>query len=331
MSTIASPREPSLSGRRIPLISTPTTSSRPSLDTTRSEFSPSRSSHPISQGTTTLPLPPPKRNRAALREYYNLQSQKSGPSSSLSTTTSQPPSSPASSSIHSLADEYGNGDGDENLDSEMDREGFDAEEYVRRVLEEKSLGEVLGIYRGVLADVRALDAERKALVYDNYSKLIVATEMIGRMREGVGNGKGSVSGSGSGSGRNVGGGAVGGKKNEDKVEGVEQLVERVRKGVEALRRDGEGSEARKAEMERAERRRKTRLVVERVSSAPEKVRRLVKDGKKDEASALWEHEKRLLERWRERGVGGPDVGEVIEDGERALRDEDAITRPESDS
>ncbi|KAG4432750.1 hypothetical protein IFR05_011780 [Cadophora sp. M221] len=77
----------------------------------------------------------------------------------------------------------------------MDRQDFNAEEYVRKVLEEKSLGEVLGIYRGVLADVRALDAERKALVYDNYSKLIVATEMIGRMREGVGE-----AGAGSGSG-----------------------------------------------------------------------------------------------------------------------------------
>jgi hypothetical protein len=31
-------------------------------------------------------------------------------------------------------------------------------------------------------DIRALDAEKKALVYDNYSKLISATETIHRMR-----------------------------------------------------------------------------------------------------------------------------------------------------
>ncbi|KAL2072462.1 hypothetical protein VTL71DRAFT_11805 [Oculimacula yallundae] len=315
MSTIASPREPSLSGRRVPLLSTPTSSSRPSLDTTRSESSPSRSSAPSNLTNPNSALPTqPKRNRAALREYYNLQ--KNGPSSL--STTSQAPSSPASSSIHSFPDDYGNGD---DVESEMDKEGFNAEEYVRKVLEEKSLGEVLGIYRGVLADVRALDAERKALVYDNYSKLIVATEMIGRMREGVGE-------SSSGGGR-AGGGAAGGKKKGDGVEGVEELVERVRKGVEGLRRDSEGGEDRKEEIEKAERRRKTRLVAERVLGTPEKVRNLVRDGKSEEAKALWEHEKRLLERWRERGVGGPDVAECIEDGERALRGEDAVLRPES--
>ncbi|KAH9222204.1 hypothetical protein DL95DRAFT_171102 [Leptodontidium sp. 2 PMI_412] len=184
MSTIASPREPSLSGRRVPLLSTPTSSSRPSLDTPRSDASPSRPPIPSlpSNTTSSLPTGQPKRNRAALREYYNLQKASTAAGaapSSLSTTASQQPSSPASSSIHSFPDDYGHGveDGD---GGEMDKEGFNAEEYVRRVLEEKSLGEVLGIYRGVLADVRALDAERKALVYDNYSKLIVATEMIGQ-------------------------------------------------------------------------------------------------------------------------------------------------------
>ncbi|KAH7369703.1 Vps51/Vps67-domain-containing protein, partial [Rhexocercosporidium sp. MPI-PUGE-AT-0058] len=208
MSTIASPREPSLSGRRIPLLSTPTSSSRPSLDTARSESSPSRPPIPSnpSNTNTTLPAAQPKRNRAALREYYNLQ--KASAPSSLA-TTSQAPSSPASSSIHSFPDDYGHGGDD--VESEMDREDFNAEEYVKKVLEEKSLGEVLGIYRGVLADVRALDAERKALVYDNYSKLIVATEMIGRMREGVGDGDSASASTGAGAGGR-GPGAAGGKK-----------------------------------------------------------------------------------------------------------------------
>lgn len=199
----------------------------------------------------------------------------------------------------------------------MDKEGFNAEEYVRRVLEEKSLGEVLGIYRGVLADVRALDAERKALVYDNYSKLIVATEMIGRMREGVGEaGAGAGAGVGGKGGKVVRGGGKG-----DGVEGVEELVERVRRGVEGLRREGEGGGVSREEAERVERRRKTRVVVERVLGTPERVRVLVKEGKVDEATVLWEKEKRLLERWRERGVGGDDVMECIEDGDAALRGE----------
>lgn len=34
-----------------------------------------------------------------------------------------------------------------------------------------------------MSDIRTLDGERKALVYDNYSKLIKAVETIGKMRE----------------------------------------------------------------------------------------------------------------------------------------------------
>jgi len=227
----------------------------------------------------------------------------------------------------------------------MDKEGFNAEEYVKKVLEEKSLGEVLGIYRGVLADVRALDAERKALVYDNYSKLIVATEMIGRMREGVRVGDGGSGGSGGagavGLGVKVGGigsvgsstrgkGGIGGAKGEG-VEGVEELVERVRRGVEVLRKDAESNGLSKEEIEKAEQRRRASAVAERVLGTPDKVKGLVKEGKTEEARILWEKEKRLLERWRERGVGGTDVGECIEDGDRALRgEESAVGRDKSD-
>lgn len=43
---------------------------------------------------------------------------------------------------------------------------------------ESTLQELLKLYTRVLGEVRALDAEKKALVYDNYSKLITATETI---------------------------------------------------------------------------------------------------------------------------------------------------------
>lgn len=36
---------------------------------------------------------------------------------------------------------------------------------------------------GLLSDIRSLDGEKKALVYDNYSKLIAATDTIRSMRE----------------------------------------------------------------------------------------------------------------------------------------------------
>ena len=62
--------------------------------------------------------------------------------------------------------------------SDIDAADFDADEYVNRVIAESSLEELLRLYTRILGEVRALDAEKKALVYDNYSKLITATETI---------------------------------------------------------------------------------------------------------------------------------------------------------
>lgn len=62
--------------------------------------------------------------------------------------------------------------------SEMDKAGFDAEAFVRKALAENGMEELLRLYTRVLGETRALDAEKKALVYDNYSKLITATETI---------------------------------------------------------------------------------------------------------------------------------------------------------
>ena len=163
MSTIASPREPSL--RR-----TPNSSARPSIDSYRSTIA-----SPINTQNPTQPPPPPppqpsssssstpqpgakRSNRAALREYYNLRA----------TAAARPPRIELP---------------DSEVDpSDLDAPDFDADEYVNRVVAESSLEELLKLYTRVLGEVRALDAEKKALVYDNYSKLITATETIRKVR-----------------------------------------------------------------------------------------------------------------------------------------------------
>jgi vacuolar protein sorting-associated protein 51 len=48
---------------------------------------------------------------------------------------------------------------------------------------------------------------------------------------------------------------------------------------------------------------------------------LVTEGKEEEARRKWESTLRLLERWKERGVGGTDVLNCIEDGNASLRGE----------
>lgn len=96
------------------------------------------------------PGPAKRANRAALREYYNLKA--SAPRIEL--PDSEVPS------------------------SDIDAQDFKADEYIAKVVAESSLEDLLRLYTRVVGEVRALDAEKKALVYDNYSKLISATETI---------------------------------------------------------------------------------------------------------------------------------------------------------
>ncbi|KAI9850636.1 MAG: hypothetical protein M1838_005350 [Thelocarpon superellum] len=148
MSTIASPR-PSITS-----LVTPTSSRRPSLDTvTRSQTtSPSRPPHPQQ-----------RRNRAALRDYYGLKG----------SAPEETPSEPESK------DDVG------VEESELDDDGFDADAYVRGLLEKEGLEGVLKVEGRLVNEIRNLDGERKALVYDNYSKLITATDTIRNMRSNM--------------------------------------------------------------------------------------------------------------------------------------------------
>ena len=155
MSTIASPRDPSALRR------TPTSSNRPSLDSHRSTVT-----SPVHAQDPSQPPPPQggqnqnkRANRAALREYYNLRAAGlDAPALRIELPESEVPP------------------------SDLDAQEFDAEEYVNKVVAESSLEQLLRLYTRVLGEVRALDAEKKALVYDNYSKLITATETIRKVR-----------------------------------------------------------------------------------------------------------------------------------------------------
>lgn len=278
MSTIASPRESSVNGRRVPHNATPTSSSRPSLEIIRS--------------TSASPVPsqqPKKANRAALREYYNLKASQStaipGSSPSHADTLSE------TSSIHDTSDVQ---------TSPLDSPSFNAETYTKHVLETQPLSELLRTYNGILTDIRALDAEKKALVYDNYSKLIAATQTIRKMRDHMGKDNPVA------------------KELDPKIRGIYRKAVDIRgewrEGVEEM------SEGEREAVKERERRRK---VVERVLDTPERIRWLVGEGKNEEARSTWAHTSRLLERWRERGVGGDDVLDCIEDGEAALRGEPA--------
>ncbi len=106
MSTITSPR-PST-----PSLQTPTSSRRTSYDTTRA-ISPARAPQPHQR----------RGNRAALRDYYGLKA-----------AASLPPEVTVGSALKDEAD---------IKESELDKEGFDAEAYVKKALETEDLEGVL--------------------------------------------------------------------------------------------------------------------------------------------------------------------------------------------
>ncbi|KAL1637233.1 hypothetical protein SLS58_009420 [Diplodia intermedia] len=151
MSTIASPR-PSSSIRS-------PSSTRTSLEVPTSSSLGARSSSKSRNARN--------RDRSALRDYYNLKSP--GP-------TSHPAEGATGLGIDSVKEE-------ESVEtSELDREGFDAQVFVQKTLEREGLEGVLRVESGLVGQIKGLDGERKALVYDNYSKLIAATDTIRKMR-----------------------------------------------------------------------------------------------------------------------------------------------------
>lgn len=146
MSTIASPR-PSISA----------SSRRTSTSTDTTTTAAAAGGHHAAQAS--IDRGSLRRNRAALRDYYNLPA------------ASPPPK--ASLDIESPIIET----------SELDRPDFDAQAYVQSLLAREGLEGVLKVEAGLVSEVRSLDGEKKALVYDNYSKLIAATDTIKSMRE----------------------------------------------------------------------------------------------------------------------------------------------------
>ncbi|KAK5995695.1 Vacuolarsorting-associated-like-like protein [Cladobotryum mycophilum] len=269
------PREPSTPLRRIPS-GTPTSSTRPSLDVNRSNVaSPVLGSSQFPAGgagatAATGPATNKRSNRVALREYYNLRAN----APRIEILDSEVPT------------------------SELDAQNFSAGEYVAKLVAESTLQDLLRLYTKVLGEVRALDAEKKALVYDNYSKLIAATETIRKMRA-----------------------------NMDPLNpmastldpAITQIYSQASAIRESLRESIPPPDSDEAQQrEEQQRRQRTRELAIEVLATPERLRALVKEGKMNEARRQWEMPRRLLEVWKQKGVGGDDVQTCIDEGDAAV-------------
>lgn len=119
-----------------------------------------------------------------------------------------------------------------------------------------------------MGEIRSLDGEKKALVYDNYSKLIAATETIRSMREKMD----PVT------------------QTTSLMSDIGAIGDRAEALAGELRSAGDGDDA--------GRRRGQQQTVRWVLGAPERLRELVRDGRRQEAEAEWEEVSTLLEKWQ---------------------------------
>ncbi|KAL8776331.1 MAG: hypothetical protein Q9213_008315, partial [Squamulea squamosa] len=161
---------------------------------------------------------------------------------------------------------------------ELDAPDFDPEAYVRNILARESLAGLLKIESGLINEIRALDGEKKALVYDNYSKLISATDTIRKMRTNMDPLTPTTS---------------------TLAPAIAHIAETAAALANSLReRDSPEDEVVMGEKERQ------RQVVKWVLDAPKRLKGLVDGGRREEAMSDWEEVEWLLQRWR--GVQGVD-------------------------
>ncbi|KAL4879613.1 Vps51/Vps67-domain-containing protein [Aspergillus karnatakaensis] len=287
MSTISSPR-PSIASSRAHS-PTPASSRRPSLDALNTSIGGTLSA--ASTPSTARAVSPslhPRRNRAALRDYYNLK-----------------PSDAVAPNARSRSVPRHTDAGDISSPSvvvtgtELDNPDFDPQQYVNNLLASSSLSTILKAENTLVGDIRTLDGERKALVYDNYSKLIRAVETIGKMRQSMDE--------------------RGAPLTMTKTLGpaiafvAETAGSLIKEGEELRRRMKEAGAAGSEQDKTAE-----KETVKWVLGAPQRLEKLVATGNREEAEKDWEEVGKLLDKWQ--GVKG--VAEVREACEAVMKEDE---------
>jgi hypothetical protein len=162
--------------------------------------------------------------------------------------------------------------------TELDSADFDPHRYVEHLLSTSSLSTVLKAENTLVGDIRTLDGERKALVYDNYSKLIRAVETIGKMRRSMDE--------------------RGAPLTMTKTLGP--AIAFVAETAGGLIKEGEEQRQRMKEAKRnagASTQNNEKDTVRWVLAAPQRLEKLVADGKREDAEKDWSEIQKLLDAW----------------------------------
>ncbi|KAF4556336.1 Vps51/Vps67-like protein [Elsinoe fawcettii] len=226
-------------------------SPRPSLTLSSRRTSTSTDTIVRSESSSRQPgAPGQRRNRAALREFYGIKN-------------ATRPESVNSSGTLPLED-----DGPR---SELDKEGFDAEQYVQDLLEREGLEAVLRVEASLLKDIRGFDGEKKALVYDNYSKLIGATDTIRKMRGNM-------------------------DPLKPTFTTLSPAITHIADTAEKL---SSSTSERSGLAKDNEKRSKQQKAVQFVLETPTRLKQLLDEGQHEAASKDWEKVSKVLEKWKD--------------------------------
>lgn len=250
----------------------------------------SPSSTRTSIDSTARPQPNPRRNRTALREFYGIKNASKEGDSKISEESSRTGLGPEE---------------DETL-TELDKSDFNAEAYVDSLLAKEGLKGVLKVEADLVSQIRNLDSDRKSLVYDNYSKLLVATSTIRRMRGNMDPLAPTT---------HTLGPAISHIAETASLLSSSRLSIPPRPsglGID-IRVDGDSTES-----QAAEKKRKEQATVRWVLNTPRRLREMLDQGQDEEAEKDWEEISRILDKWK--GVVG--VKELREECESIMKEED---------
>ncbi|THW36972.1 hypothetical protein D6D21_08467 [Aureobasidium pullulans] len=165
--SIASPR-PSINLSRRTSISTITSTRSPSSSRPASI----RDSTNTTANSTPVPAPSRRRDRAALREFYNLQA----------SDAAKAPPAPITQQQQQQQEEDTT---PPDALAVLDNPSFSADRYVQELLTSSDAEGLLRTLNSITISSLGLEGDKKALVYDNYTTLLSATKTISKMRENV--------------------------------------------------------------------------------------------------------------------------------------------------
>lgn len=238
---------------------------------------------PRNSSITPTTAPPQRRgNRAALRDYYNLKSKtpQQGHLSRTASITSTTSDVSTAASVSTLT-ENNTTSATSTLTAQLDNQDFDPQDYISKLLSTSSLRDILRVEATLVSEIRNLDGERKALVYDNYSKLIKAVGTIGEMQRSMNSAGGGLS----------------------EVGELDGRMDRLRKMASTLGSREQGDvqtrERRRRHRQEASQQKTKVELVKRVLAAPTTLKSLLDEEQDAEAEKEWEYVKTYLETWED--------------------------------